>query len=171
MMVRCISQYIGRETHYDSVAGAVLDIYYTGGVSGFYSGFVPFFLGQCALLYIESSVLYLLRTQVDEKLELWQNAFVTTAVNIISRSLVYPFKIVSTVMCCNGRNARSLAASALIAPEYQDWTQCWQTLRSRNEIKRGSAIFWRCSGYQPINSMFPVNPLLSPLPIIPRKHA
>lgn len=168
VMVRSISQFIGRETHYDSLAGAILDIYYTGGVSAFYSGFVPFLLGQCILLYLESSVTYLLRNKVDQSLELWKNSFVLSAISIISRSVVYPFKIVSTVMSCNGSTARSLAASAYTAPEYDHWVQCWRTLYQRGEIKRGSSLFWR---YQPITSslMFPMQPL-NPLPLKPKKQ-
>lgn len=158
MMVRSMAQFIGRETHYDSFFGAILDIYYTGGFSGFYAGFWPFFLGQCILLYIESSIVYLLRNQVDKSLELYNNQFLLSSISIITRSLVYPFRIVSTIMSCNGSSARSLTASAYTSPQFDSWTECWATLWRRGEIKRGSSLFWR---YQPITSslMFPMQPL------------
>lgn len=158
MMVRSMSQFIGRETHYDSIASAILDIYYTGGLSGFYAGFVPFALGNCILLYLESGLIYLLRNHVDKSLELSKNTFVLSSISIVTRSLIYPFRIVSTVMSCNGSSARSVAASAYTAPSYENWQQCMRSLWARGEIKRGSSLFWR---HQPITSslMFPMQPL------------
>ncbi len=158
MMVRSMSQFVGRETHYDSITSAILDIYYTGGLSGFYSGFVPFVLGNCILLYLESGLIYLLRNHVDKSLELSKNTFVLSSISIVTRSLIYPFRIVSTVMSCNGSSARSVAASAYTAPGYENWQECMRSLWARGEIKRGSSLFWR---YQPITSslMFPVQPL------------
>lgn len=158
MMVRSMAQFVGNEEHYNSFIGSILDIYYTGGLLGFYSGFVPFALANCVLLFLESGVVYLLRNHVDRSLELWKNSFVLSSITIVTRSLVYPFRIVSTIMSCNGSSARSLAASAYTAPEYDNWQKCLRTLWARGEIKRGSSLFWR---YQPITSslMFPTQPL------------
>lgn len=158
MMVRAMAQFIGREQHYDSVFSAIADIFQTGGISGFYAGFVPFVLGECGLVALEASLAYLVYTKLDQFESVKNSTLVSTVVNIIARSFVYPFRLVSTVMSCNGSNARSLAASAYTAPEYRNWVHCCKTLWSRGEIKRGSSLWWR---YQPITSslMFPMQPL------------
>lgn len=149
MMVRSMAQFIGRETHYDSVFSAIADIYQTGGLAGFYAGIGPCFFGECLLLLIESGLIYLLKSsnQVDKMFY----PFIVSSISIVARSLIYPFRIVSTVMACNGPSARSLAASAYTAPEYVNWIQCWSTLYHRGDLKRGSSLFWR---YQPLSSTY-----------------
>lgn len=161
IMIRSMAQFIGRETYYDSLSGAISDIYETGGLAGFYAGFAPFVIGECVYIFLESSLMYTLREKFEQLgIAKSNSSFITnTFVNVIARTLVYPFKVVSTVMACNGSNCRSLAASAYTAPEHPNWIECWQTLWTRNEIKRGSSIFWR---YQPITSslMFPMQPIV-----------
>ena len=164
MMIRSISQFIGQETHYDSVAGAILDIYITGGLSGFYAGFTAYFLSQYAFFCIETLGQYILRNYTDKSLELWENNYLLSAINIVSRPLIYPFRMVSTVMACNGSSAVSLVASAYTGPEYDNWVQCWRALYRHGEIKRGSSLFWR---YKPVNSslMYPLQPSNKPFKI------
>lgn len=160
MMVRCISQFIGRETHYDTIASAINDIYATGGFAGFYSGFVPFAIGECCFVLIESTLFYFIYDKLHRVYGYDVNtSFLKSAVSIIARTITYPFKVVSTVMSCNGNNSRSLAASAYTAPEFENWIECWQTLWARGEIKRGSSIFWR---NQPITSSIMFQPMITP---------
>ncbi|OTF78911.1 mitochondrial carrier-like protein 2-like protein [Euroglyphus maynei] len=161
IMIRSMAQFIGRETYYDSLSGAISDIYETGGLIGFYAGFAPYVIGECVYIFLESSLMYALREKFEQLgIAKSNSSFITnTFVNVIARTLIYPFKVVSTVMACNGDNCRSLAASAYTAPEHPNWIECWQTLWTRGEIKRGSSIWWR---YQPITSslMFPMQPIV-----------
>lgn len=160
MMVRCISQFIGRETHYDTLASAINDIYETGGFAGFYSGFMPFVVGECCFVLIESTLFYFIHDKLHKAgYDNVNESFLESAVKIIARAITYPFKVVSTVMSCNGKNSRSLAASAYTAPEYQNWIECWQTLWTRGEIKRGSSLFWR---NLPITSSIMLQPMITP---------
>lgn len=155
MMVRSMSQFIGRETYYDSLLGAITDIYQTGGIAGFYAGYFPFLCGESLAIILESVLLYFLLNKFREYDHSLKNSFIKTTVNFVVRTITYPFVIVSTVMSCNGHNSRSLAASAYTAPEYRNWTECMKTLWQQGEIKRGSSIMWR---NQPISSTYRLMP-------------
>ena len=141
MTVRICAQFVGRETDYDTLFGAVADIYKTGGITGFYSGFVPRFMGDILVLWISSNIVFVINNWIDG--ESTAKSYVSASVNFIVSSLFYPFQLVSTVMCCNGYNARSLAASAYTGPEYANWVDCWRQLSQLGEIKRGSSLLWR----------------------------
>lgn len=141
MTVRVCAQFVGRETQYDSLFGAVVDIYRTGGIFAFFSGFVPRLSHEILALWISSNVIFVLNSWVDGASPL--KSYVSASVNFIVSSLLYPFQLVSTVMCCNGYNARSLAASAYTGPEYSNWIDCWAQLSRLGELKRGSSLLWR----------------------------
>ena len=141
MTVRVCAQFVGRETQYDSLFGAVSDIYTTGGITGFYSGFVPRLAGDILLLWISSNVIFVANSWIDGQSAV--KSYVSASVNFIISSLLYPFQLVSTVMCCNGTNGRSLAASVYTGPEYTNWIDCWTQLSRLGELKRGSSLLWR----------------------------
>jgi carrier protein len=141
MTVRICAQFIGREQHYDSVRSAVVDIYQTGGFSGFYAGFVPRFLGDCLVLWLGSSIIFVVNSWIDGESAV--KSYVSASINFIVASLMYPFQLVSTVMACNGSSARSLAASAYTGPEFSNWIDCWKNLSELGQLKRGSSLLWR----------------------------
>lgn len=149
LMIRSMAQFVGGETIYDSTWGGIADILENGSFSALWSGFIPYFLGHVAFLTLEKLILYLLHNSFDKKYALGSNQLVGQITGIVARSMTYPFRITSTVMACNGSSARSLAASAFTGAEYSDWVACARTLYSRNEIKRGSSLFWRV---QPLNT-------------------
>lgn len=157
MTVRVCAQFVGTETQYNSLFGAVADIYQTGGIAGFYSGFIPRYLGDVLCLWIGSNVIFFVNSWIDG--ESLTKSYVSASVNFIVSSVLYPFQLVSTVMCCNGSNARSLAASAYTGPEFTNWVDCWRYLSQMGEIKRGSALLWR---YQ--NPMFIAPLYTNPVP-------
>ncbi|XP_054166453.1 mitochondrial carrier homolog 2-like [Oppia nitens] len=141
MTVRVCAQFVGRETHYDTLFGAIKDIYRTGGVSGFYAGFMPRFLGDVLVLWIGSNIIFVANSWIDG--DSTTKNYVSASVNFIVSSLLYPFQLVSTVMSCNGQSARSLAASAYTGHPYANWVDCWRHLSQLGEIKRGSSLLWR----------------------------
>ncbi|KAI7688467.1 hypothetical protein SSS_06844 [Sarcoptes scabiei] len=158
IMIRSMAQFIGRETYYDTIVNAIADIYQTGGLRGFYAGFLPLLCYEVTMVVVESSIVFFLRRQ-SEITDITSPSLILNIGNWLARALLYPFKIVSTVMSCNGRACRSLAASAYTAPEHKDWVACLQTLWNRGEIKRGSALFFR---HYPATSpfIFPIQPLM-----------
>lgn len=158
MMVRSMAQFIGRENYYNHIWGSTIDIFVTGGFSGFYSGYAPFVFGECLYICLESSLVYFLMKRFEKTEHSMKMSFIKTFVSFIVRSITYPFVLVSTVMGCNGPSARSLAASAYTAPAYRHWVDCMRSLWNSGDIKRGSSFMWRT---QSINStyMFSIRPL------------
>ncbi|RWS02194.1 mitochondrial carrier 2-like protein [Dinothrombium tinctorium] len=138
LAIRCCAQFVGRETVYNSLHSAVYDIYSNEGVLGFYSGFVPRFLGECLVLWTTHSFVFLIEGFVKSDSSL--STYIATTTNFIVQSIMYPFHVVATVMSVN--NASSLAASRL-EPQFLSWVDCWNHLSKMGQLKRGSSIFWR----------------------------
>ena len=163
MTVRMCAQFVGQETDYDTIFGAIADIYRTGGITGFYSGFIPRFVGDALVLWVSSNIVFVINNFVDG--DSAAKSYVSASINFIVSSLFYPFHLVSTVMCCNGPNARSLAASAYTGPEYANWVDCWRQLSQLGELKRGSSLLWR---YQTnvINAPLYHNPTQKPMKLM-----
>lgn len=147
MAVRCCSQFIGRETIYNTLPGSVGDIYRNSGLRGFYVGFMPKFVGDCLVLWTTHGLIYVIKGLLPADHKSLQS-YVNASINFIITSACYPFQLVSTVMICNGLPAASLESSALSGRDpYHDWIDCWKHLSAAGQLKRGSSMFWR---YQPI---------------------
>lgn len=140
MVIRSCSQFVGRETVYDSFTGAVKDIFKNGGVLGFYSGFAPRLFGDVLILWTSHGIFFVVKGFLSGDNTV--KGYVAASINFVVTSLMYPFQVVSTVMAVNGPSAASLDAS-LLSPEFLDWGQCWRQLSRLGQIKRGSSLLWR----------------------------
>ncbi|CAJ0962072.1 unnamed protein product [Ranitomeya imitator] len=58
--LRCMVQFIGRETKYDGVFGSIVTIYREEGVLGFFAGLMPRLLGDVLSLWICNMVAFLI---------------------------------------------------------------------------------------------------------------
>lgn len=146
MVIRCCSQFVGRETTYDTFTGAVCDIYNNSGLRGFYVGFVPRFLGECLILWTTHGLIFVVKGLLFSETESTNmiQGYVSVSINFLVTSLMYPFQLVSTVMVCNGTDAASLESSALSGRDpYVDWIDCWQHLSRIGCLKRGASLFFR----------------------------
>lgn len=149
MAVRCCSQFVGRETVYNTLLGSVSDIYNNSGLRGFYVGFMPKFVGDCVVLWTTHGLIYLIQGLLPPENKSLQS-YVNASINFIVTSASYPFQLVSTVMICNGLPAASLESAALSGRDpYADWIECWRHLSANGQLKRGSSMFWR---YQPVTA-------------------
>lgn len=140
MTIRMFAQFVGREHNYDSLTGGISDIVKNGGVLALYGGFIPKFLGDCVILWLGSSIIFVINCYVNPDPTV--KGYIAASVNFIVSSFAYPFQLVSTVMSCNGPSAASLTASHL-EPTYIDWVDCWKQLSELGQIKRGSSLIWR----------------------------
>ncbi|TMW47813.1 hypothetical protein DOY81_007113 [Sarcophaga bullata] len=140
--VRMMAQFIGRETLYKSILGSIAEIYKTEGFLGFFSGLVPKILCDVACLVLTSSTVFLLNKYVikDKVGRQYSAAFTQFAF----ASILYPLNVVSTCMTVTG--SRLKAGQPPIMPLYKNWISCFNDLQARNELKRGSSMFWRSAG-------------------------
>ncbi|KAI1293715.1 Mitochondrial carrier -like protein 2 [Halotydeus destructor] len=141
LVLRSFAQFVGHETVYDSLSGAITDIYTQGGVGGFYAGFVPKFFGDVMILWTSHGLIFISRKFIDGENSV--QSYLAATINFVVASFMYPFSVVSTVMAVNGAEASSLMAADL-NPNFQcDWSECWRHLSSMGQLKRGSSLFWR----------------------------
>lgn len=140
--LRMMAQFIGRETLYKSLFGSIAEIYKTEGISGFFSGLIPKILCDVACLVLTSSTVFLLNKYViKDKVGRQYSAGFT---QFAFASVLYPLNVVSTCMSVTG--SRLMAGRPPIMAEYKNWLDCFNDLQSRNELKRGSSLFWRSAG-------------------------
>ncbi|KAM7355641.1 mitochondrial carrier homolog 1 [Cochliomyia hominivorax] len=140
--VRMMAQFIGRESIYKSILGSIAEIYRTEGIMGFFSGLVPKILCDVACLVLTSSTVFLLNKYViKDKVGRQYSAGFT---QFAFASILYPLNVVSTCMTVTG--SRLMAGQPPIMPIYKNWVSCFNDLQARNELKRGSSMFWRSAG-------------------------
>ncbi|XP_065361036.1 mitochondrial carrier homolog 2 [Calliphora vicina] len=140
--VRMMAQFIGRESLYKTIMGSIGEIYRTEGVMGFFSGLVPKILCDVACLVLTSSTVFLLNKYViKDKVGRQYSAGFT---QFAFASILYPLNVVSTCMTVTG--SRLMAGQPPIMPQYNNWVSCFNDLQARNELKRGSSLFWRSAG-------------------------
>ncbi|KNC34673.1 hypothetical protein FF38_09124 [Lucilia cuprina] len=140
--VRMMAQFIGRETIYKSIMGSMAEIYRTEGLMGFFAGLVPKILCDVACLVLTSSTVFLLNKYViKDKVGRQYSAGFT---QFAFASILYPLNVVSTCMTVTG--SRLMAGQPPIMPKYNNWVSCFNDLQARNELKRGSSMFWRSAG-------------------------
>ncbi|XP_075161511.1 mitochondrial carrier homolog 1 [Haematobia irritans] len=140
--VRMMAQFIGRESLYKSILGSIAEIYRHEGISGFFSGLIPKILCDVACLVLTSSTVFLLSKYVikDKLGRMYTAGFTQFAFS----SVLYPLNVVSTCMTVSG--SRLMAGQPPIMPQYNGWTDCFNDLQARNELKRGNSLFWRSAG-------------------------
>lgn len=137
--VRMMAQFIGKESFYKSIFGSISEIYRNEGISGFFSGIVPKMLCDVACLVLTSSTVYMVsKYLVKDKLS---RTYCAGATQYIFAGILYPLQVVSTCMVVTG--SRLMAGRPPVMPHYDGWTNCWNDLQTRGELKRGSSMIWR----------------------------
>ncbi|SPP84783.1 mitochondrial carrier homolog 2 [Drosophila guanche] len=137
--VRMMAQFIGRETLYRSIAGSIVEIWKTEGISGFFAGLVPKLLADVACLVLSSSAIYIVnKFFIKDKLARQYNG---ALMQFSCSSLLYPLLVVST--CSTVSGSRLMAGQPPIMPAYANWVDCWNDLQARKELKRGGSLIWR----------------------------
>lgn len=137
--VRMMAQFIGKETFYNSFIGSIIEIYKDYGVLGFFSGIIPKLLFETSVLVLSSSTVFLLNKYViKDKIARQYNSSIT---QFVFASILYPLQVVSVCMAVTG--SRLAAGNLPNMPNYNNWRECWHDLQIRDELKRGSSLFFR----------------------------
>ncbi|NWR81051.1 MTCH2 protein, partial [Centropus unirufus] len=156
--LRCMVQFIGRETKYSGTLSAFTTIYREEGILGFFAGLIPRLLGDILSLWLCNMLAYLINTYALENgvgaphapWEAW-DAPVSTMTEMKSYSqavtgffasmLTYPFVLVSNLMAVN--NCGLAGGLQPYAPTYSSWLDCWSQLRREGNTSRGNSLFFR----------------------------
>ncbi|NXX79810.1 MTCH2 protein, partial [Urocolius indicus] len=158
--LRCMVQFIGRETKYSGTLSAFATIYREEGLLGFFAGLIPRLLGDVLSLWLCNMLAYLINTYALENgvraprggcEGLGRGLGVSTMAEMKSYSqavtgffasmLTYPFVLVSNLMAVNNCG---LAGGCLpYAPTYCSWLDCWSQLHKEGNMSRGNSLFFR----------------------------
>ncbi|NXD87924.1 MTCH2 protein, partial [Halcyon senegalensis] len=156
--LRCMVQFIGRETKYSGTLSAFATIYREEGVLGFFAGLIPRLLGDILSLWLCNMLAYLINTyalengvtarglkapfvlpQVSTMAEM--KSYSQAVTGFFASMLTYPFVLVSNLMAVNNCG---LAGGLLpYAPTYSSWLDCWSQLHREGNMSRGNSLFFR----------------------------
>ncbi|NXK14772.1 MTCH2 protein, partial [Herpetotheres cachinnans] len=166
--LRCMVQFIGRETKYSGTLSAFATIYREEGILGFFAGLIPRLLGDILSLWLCNMLAYLINTYALEngvraRHTAWGGAGqagggvpffllqVSTMAEMKSYSqavtgffasmLTYPFVLVSNLMAVN--NCGLAGGLFPYAPTYSSWLDCWSQLHREGNMSRGNSLFFR----------------------------
>ncbi|NXA55169.1 MTCH2 protein, partial [Nothocercus julius] len=163
--LRCMVQFIGRETKYSGTLSAFTTIYREEGILGFFAGLIPRLLGDILSLWLCNMLAYLINTYALEnggcrarrglRARGFEGAFCPSQVSTMAEMksysqavtgffasmLTYPFVLVSNLMAINNCG---LAGGLLpYAPTYSSWLDCWSQLHKEGNMSRGNSLFFR----------------------------
>ncbi|NXE69413.1 MTCH2 protein, partial [Calcarius ornatus] len=160
--LRCMVQFIGRETKYSGTLSAFATIYREEGILGFFAGLIPRLLGDILSLWLCNMLAYLINTyalengvgsapgsrgdsgavappQVSAMTEM--KSYSQAVTGFFASMLTYPFVLVSNLMAVNNCG---LAGGLLpYAPTYSSWLDCWSQLQREGNMSRGNSLFLR----------------------------
>uniref|UniRef100_A0A4W5P315 Mitochondrial carrier homolog 2 n=1 Tax=Hucho hucho TaxID=62062 RepID=A0A4W5P315_9TELE len=109
--LRCMVQFIGRETKYSGVFDSIVTVYKNEGVLGFFAGLIPRLLGDVLSLWICNMLAHLINTYaIDDSMshtgEIKNCSQAVTG--FFASMLTYPFVLVSNLMAGNMSRGNSL---------------------------------------------------------------
>ncbi|NXV83261.1 MTCH2 protein, partial [Atlantisia rogersi] len=160
--LRCMVQFIGRETKYSGTLSAFTTIYQEEGILGFFAGLIPRLLGDILSLWLCNMLAYLINTYALEN-GVWalrptseggkgftgdrvstmteMKSYSQAVTGFFASMLTYPFVLVSNLMAVNNCG---LAGGLLpYAPTYSSWLDCWSQLHREGNMSRGNSLFFR----------------------------
>ncbi|NXI23056.1 MTCH2 protein, partial [Sterrhoptilus dennistouni] len=168
--LRCMVQFIGRETKYSGTLSAFTTIYREEGILGFFAGLIPRLLGDILSLWLCNMLAYLINTYALENgvgsarggilgatAPFWgiqvllflpqvstmteMKSYSQAVTGFFASMLTYPFVLVSNLMAVNNCG---LAGGLLpYAPTYSSWLDCWSQLHREGNMSRGNSLFFR----------------------------
>jgi carrier protein len=142
--LRCMVQFIGRETKYSGAFDSILTVYREEGVLGFFAGLIPRLLGDVLSLWICNLLAHLVNTYaIDDSMshtgEIKNCSQAVTG--FFASILTYPFVLVSNLMAVN--NCGLAGGLPPYASVYPTWVDCWRHLNSEGNMSRGNSLFFR----------------------------
>uniref|UniRef100_A0A3B3WFA7 Mitochondrial carrier homolog 2 n=1 Tax=Poecilia mexicana TaxID=48701 RepID=A0A3B3WFA7_9TELE len=142
--LRCMVQFIGRETKYSGMLDSIVTIYREEGIWGFFAGLVPRLLADVLSLWICNLLAHVINTYaIDNSMshtgEIRNCSQAVTG--FFASMLTYPFVLVSHLMAVN--NCGLAGGMPPYASVYPTWVDCWKHLSREGNLGRGNSLFFR----------------------------
>ncbi|XP_077676865.1 mitochondrial carrier homolog 2 isoform X2 [Eretmochelys imbricata] len=142
--LRCMVQFVGRETKYSGIFSPFVTIYREEGILGFFAGLVPRLLGDVLSLWLCNMLAYLINTYALENgvsTMSEMKSYSQAVTGFFASMLTYPFVLVSNLMAIN--NCGLAGGLPPFAPNYSSWLDCWSQLLKEGNMSRGNSLFFR----------------------------
>ncbi|XP_058497818.1 mitochondrial carrier homolog 1-like isoform X3 [Solea solea] len=144
MSVRCMAQFVGREVKYSGLFTCIRSILKEEGFTGFFTGLIPHMLGEVLFLWCCNLLSHFINTYaVDDSFSQAPavRSYSKFVMGIAVTVLTSPFMLVADVMAVN--NCGLAAGLPPHSPIFKSWMHCWNHLRHKGQIFRGSSFFFR----------------------------
>lgn len=141
--IRCMAQFVGRETTYNTMFGATKEIYTCEGVGGFFSGLAPRIASEVLALWIARFMTHSLNRFVfneSNKLKGMRSACYVYMI-YLGQSISYPLSVTSTIMATEG--SKLLVTCPPYMFRYDGWVDCLRNVQQRKFSDRGWNLFFR----------------------------
>ncbi|XP_037547289.1 mitochondrial carrier homolog 2 [Nematolebias whitei] len=142
--LRCMVQFIGRETKYCGVFTSFVTVYREEGILGFFAGLIPRLLSDILSLWICNLLAHCINTYVidDSMSHTGELKSCSQAVTgLFASILTYPFALVSSLMAVN--NCGLAGGLPPYAAVYPTWVDCWRHLSREGNMSRGNSVLFR----------------------------
>ncbi|XP_053085510.1 mitochondrial carrier homolog 2 [Pangasianodon hypophthalmus] len=142
--LRCMVQFIGRETKYSGVFDSIVTIYQEEGILGFFAGLIPRLLADVFSLWICNMLAHFINSYaIDDSMSHTSEMknCSQAATGFFASMLTYPFVLVSNLMTVN--NCGLAGGLPPYAETYKTWLDCWRHLRREGNMSRGNSLFFR----------------------------
>lgn len=145
--VRCMAQFVGRETFYSewNPFTNLERILGTEGLGGLFRGFWAKLIGEVMLvttsIVIVHGIYRFTRDPKEVDDEDKSMVIYSTVVNFFCVSYFYPYNVVSTTMSVNGVGLK--IGEPPYSPIYKTSFDCYDHLGYLNQLKRGSQLVYR----------------------------
>ncbi|GAA6092998.1 mitochondrial carrier homolog 2 [Tachysurus ichikawai] len=153
--LRCIVQFIGRETKYSGVFDSIITIYREEGILGFFAGLIPRLLGDIFSLWICNMLAHVINSYaIDDSMSHTSEMknCSQAATGFFASMLTYPFVLVSNLMTIN--NCGLAGGLPPYAETYKTWVDCWRHLNREGNLSRGNSLFFR---KVPVGKMYAID--------------
>ncbi|KAI3376774.1 hypothetical protein L3Q82_000379 [Scortum barcoo] len=145
--LRCMVQFIGRETKYSGVFDSIVTVYREEGILGFFAGLIPRLLGDILSLWICNLLAHLINTYaIDDSMshtgEIKNCSQAVTG--FFASMLTYPFVLVSNLMAVN--NCGLGGGLPPYASVYPTWVDCWRHLSREENVTGLKSVYYRTGG-------------------------
>ncbi|KAF4094439.1 hypothetical protein AMELA_G00014980 [Ameiurus melas] len=153
--LRCMVQFIGRETKYSGVFDSIITVYREEGILGFFAGLMPRLLGDIFSLWICNMLAHFINSYaIDDSMTRTSEMknCSQAATGFFASMLTYPFVLVSNLMTVN--NCGLAGGLPPYAETYKTWLDCWRHLSREGNMSRGNSLFFR---KVPVGKMYAID--------------
>lgn len=142
--LRCMVQFIGRETKYSGVFDSIVTVYREEGILGFFAGLIPRLLGDIISLWLCNILAHLINAYaLDNSVSHMKEmkSYSQALTGFFASMVTYPFVLVSNLMAVN--SCGLAGGLPPYAPAYSSWLDCWKQLSKESNLSRGNSLSFR----------------------------